>query len=76
MHGWAGGLWMSLWILVFWGGIIALIVWAVRGGSSGRTGEGHRAPDAKQILEERFARGELSEEEFRERRQVLAQPRR
>jgi len=22
MHGWGGGIWMGLWMLVFWGGII------------------------------------------------------
>ena len=66
---------MGLWMLVFWGGIIALIVWAIRGGSSGRRDEGRRAPDARQILEERFARGEISEEQFLGRKQVLARQR-
>jgi putative membrane protein len=76
MHGWGGGIWMGLWMLVFWGGIIALVASAIRGGSSGRTGVGHRAPHAGEILEERFARGEISEEEFLGQGQVLASQRR
>jgi putative membrane protein len=76
MHGWGGGIWMGLWMLVFWGGIIPLIAYAIRGGSSGRTGAGHRAPDARELLEERFARGEISEGEFLGRKQVLARQRR
>jgi uncharacterized membrane protein len=63
---------MGLWMLVFWGGIIALIADAVRGGSSGRTGVGHRAPDAGELFEGRFASGEISEEEFLGRRRALA----
>lgn len=30
-----------------------------------------RSPDPRQILEERFARGEIAEEEYRERKRVL-----
>lgn len=62
-HTWWGFIWMAL----FWVAVIALLVWAVRqGGSSGR-----RALDPQQILDERFARGEISEKEYRERKQVL-----
>jgi putative membrane protein len=72
MDGWD---WFSgtLVMLVFWGGLIAVVVFAVRSfaaGSRRGSGEGP-SPDAKTILENRFARGEISEEEFEQRKRVL-----
>jgi len=65
----AGGLLMMLMMLVFWGVVIAAIViglrWLV---SQGRRQQPDRALD---ILRERYARGELSKEEFEARRQDL-----
>ena len=55
-----------LMMLVFWGGIAALIVLALRGSSERR-----EHSDARDVLEERFAKGELSEEEFEQRMRVL-----
>lgn len=72
MMGWGGGLWMWLGMVVFWVGIIAVIAYAIRGGRSTGTGDGYRGPSAREILEERFARGEISEDELRDRKQVLA----
>ena len=59
------GWWMALgwvWMILFWGGLIALVVWGVkkltdRGGSTS-----NRRP--LDIARERYARGEISEEEF------------
>ncbi|MBI4258946.1 MAG: SHOCT domain-containing protein [Actinobacteria bacterium] len=61
-----GGLvWISFWVILVW-----LLVALVRrpGG-----GDAPRAPssEALGILEERYARGEISREEFLERRSVL-----
>lgn len=61
---------MALWMLLFWGGVIVLVVWAVRTASDG----GRRDEDGNRplrILEERFARGELDREEFEQRRSIL-----
>lgn len=57
-----------LWMALFWVGVILLVVWAVR-----RPDETSRRPQrsALQILEERFARGELDADEFTARRQQL-----
>jgi putative membrane protein len=65
----AGGLMM----LVFWGGLVALVVFLVRGFGARPSlrEEDHGRPDAQEILAERFARGEISEEEFDQRRRVL-----
>ncbi|ANK82033.1 MAG: hypothetical protein TEF_15475 [Rhizobiales bacterium NRL2] len=68
-----GGIMMVL----FWGGVIALIILLVRwlGSSHGQSftgGNGQRS-SARHILDERFARGEIDREEYEERRRALDQ---
>jgi len=76
-HGWgwghmAGG---SLMMLLFWGGLILVIVLAVRG-FGGRTSHGdspqRSGKTAIEVLEDRFARGEIDKEEFEDRKRVLS----
>lgn len=72
MNGW-DWLWGSVMMLAFWGGLAAVVVWATRAfatrpGDPGRQGG---APDAEEILRARFARGEISEDEFDARMNVL-----
>jgi putative membrane protein len=55
-------------MIVFWGAIAALVVWAARGAGTTRTGT---RPDALSILERRYATGEIDRDEFTERRRVL-----
>ncbi|MCF3595040.1 SHOCT domain-containing protein [Rhodobacteraceae bacterium LMO-12] len=70
-HMWGGGYGMfgGLMMVVFWGLIIGLIVLAIRG-FSGRsdTGAGQSALD---ILKERYARGEIEEDEYERRKAKL-----
>ncbi len=73
--GWGHMFFGSFMMLLFWGGLIILIVFAVRsmGTGSPRGGDGpapgNRALD---ILEERYARGEIEKEEYEERRRLLS----
>lgn len=67
-YGWNWG-WMalgSILMLIFWGGIIALIVWAIirftRHETSGNTSSSGRNP--LDIAKERYARGEITKEQF------------
>ena len=73
--GWGHMFFGSFMMLLFWGGLIILIVLAVRwiGSSPGRGGDG-AAPEnrALGILEERYARGEIDKEEFEERKRLLS----
>jgi putative membrane protein len=64
----------SLMMILFWGGLILLIVLAVRYLGHGSAGGGERLTGAKtlQILEERFARGEIDKEEFEQRKRALS----
>ncbi|GBC86139.1 hypothetical protein HRbin12_00124 [bacterium HR12] len=68
-YGWGGGLWGLLSMGVFWGLLGLLLYAAVRGWRSPR--EERPAEGPLRILAERFARGEISREEFEERRRVL-----
>ncbi len=76
---WFGGMgwWMmfgGLLMLVFWGGIIALVVWGVkklveRGGSGSDTAQKR---DPLDIAKERYARGDISREEFEQIKKDLS----
>ena len=75
MYRWTGGWAGMVWMIVFWVAILAVVYLIVRslGSSESRAG---RARDAMEILDERFARGEISEEEYASRRRVLEVTRR
>lgn len=68
-------LWGALMMLLFWGGLAAVIVFAVRASSGrGSRPSSGEAIDARTILEGRFAKGEISQEEFEQRKRVLGSP--
>ena len=52
-------------MILFWGGLIALAIVIIRsfGGGTSGPGQGGRKPSLR-ILEERYAKGEISQEEF------------
>lgn len=65
-----GGWWMFMSMLLFWGGVIALIVWGFRAASDRPTSRDDRTR-ALGILEERYARGEIDHDEFEQRGRLL-----
>jgi len=71
MMGQFGGLGI-IWMLFFWGGAILLIVWAVRSFGDNKV-QRDTSNRAMEILEERFARGEIDSDEFNRRRSELGQ---
>jgi putative membrane protein len=67
---WDGGPgfgWMLMLMALFWGGTLIVIVWTVRQ----VTGSHRKSSRAIEILEERYARGEINREEFESKRQDL-----
>lgn len=64
--GWAA---MTVSMLLFWGVLIAAGIALYRGLNRPTTGGPHAGPrpTAEQVLAERFARGEIDEEEYRRR---------
>ena len=69
------GWWMvfgGIWMLLFWGAIIGLVVWGIST-LTGRRGSGAAAPRTSlDIAKERYARGEISKEEFEQIKKDLA----
>lgn len=66
------GLWgvgMMLFMLVFWGLVVAGVVIAIRW--LVQQGRGSRSDAALEILRERYARGEIDQEEFLARKRDL-----
>jgi len=67
------GWWMAfggLWMVVFWGGLIALIVWGIT-----KLGWRRALPpkhDPLDIAKERYAKGEISKEEFEQIKKDLS----
>jgi putative membrane protein len=70
--GWGGWLLMSVTTVAFWAVVVFGIVALFRGTRDGGSRSDQRGPEsADHILEERFARGEIDAEEYRQRKQVL-----
>lgn len=61
-----------LWMLLFWALVIAAVVFLVRAiAGNGGEGRGAGRTGALELLEERYAKGEISQEEFEEKRKTL-----
>ena len=69
--GWGGWFAMVVMMVVFWGAIAWVIVTLIRHNGPSSSPVAPTGPDAKQILDERFARGEIDEDEYQRRRDVL-----
>jgi len=75
--GWDGGWWMLILGTLIMVGLVVLIVWLVRTTAGGVGTNSSAAPEdpmgsARRILAERYARGEISTDEYRERVDGLA----
>ncbi len=74
-NGWVF-LFMIINMLLFWALVVAVVVWLVRSVAADRqapTWDVARAsrPTARDILDERYARGEIGDEEYRSRLNTL-----
>lgn len=65
-HLWFGGIWM----IFFWIVIITGVVYLAKT-ASGSKGARRNDKSALEILEQRYARGEISDEEFERKKQKL-----
>ena len=72
MHeGW--GWWMAfggLWMLLFWGGLVALIVWGIT--SLTRRNDSTPKHDPLDMAKERYAKGQISREEYEQMKKDLS----
>ncbi len=71
-------LWGGLMMVLFWGVIIGLIVWAIQSSTGWRAGQPRPESAADRspldIAKERYARGEIGRDEFERMRQDLQSP--
>jgi putative membrane protein len=67
---WPGLLWLIAFAL-FWGGLIALLVWAIRLSAASRRDNRDTRESSDEILKRRLASGEISEEEYERIRRIL-----
>ena len=67
------GWWMAfggIWMVIFWGGLIALIVWGIK--KLTERGDSSQKRNALDIARERYAKGEIPKEEFEQLRKDLS----
>ena len=67
------GWWMAfggLWMVLFWGGLIALVVWGITKLTKQSDSASERDP--LDVAKERYARGEISREEFEQIKKDLS----
>ena len=74
MHDATFGWWMVagwIWMLLFWGAIVGLVIWGVnKFTSASRSSEDRGSP--LEIAKMRYARGEITREEFEQLKKDLA----
>lgn len=74
MDGWDGGMGAAGWIvmMLFWVGLVAVIVWAVANLFPSRAGRDEGVPERpEEILDKRLARGEIDPQTYDELRAKL-----
>jgi putative membrane protein len=63
---------MALMMLIFWGGVAWVVVTLIQHNGTWRTRDQlPPSADPLRILDERFARGEIDDDDYRRRRDVL-----
>lgn len=66
MFGW--GIFGGFMMIIFWGALIAFIIWAINGFQNTKEKE----KSALDILKERYAKGEIGKEEFESKKKDIA----
>jgi putative membrane protein len=68
-----GGWWivMMLGMVIFWGLVIALGIWLLRGGAIRNRASAQERLTPLETLDHRFAEGSITADEYHERREIL-----
>ena len=69
--GWGGWIAMTLTMLAFWSLVVFGVIAIFRGDRDTRTSQGSTECDPMQILDERFARGDIDLDEYHARQDAL-----
>ena len=68
--GTAMGWWIVVWMVVFWGALIALIVWGIK--RLTERGDSSQKRNPLDVVKERYAKGEITREEFEQLKKDLS----
>lgn len=69
---WWGNGYGWVWMVIIWVLVIGGVVWLFSQTSSGNRSNDRETDGARRILDERFARGEIDEDDYRRRRDELS----
>ncbi len=70
MLDWGWGVGGMAMMLIFWVAVILFIIWAAKGFPGNNTGKSH-SRSAMDILQDRYAKGEIDKKEFEEKKKDL-----
>lgn len=70
--GWGWMMLGGIWMIIFWGVIIFLIVWGIKRLTGHRDSGGVERRSPLDIAKERYARGEISKEQFEQIKKDLS----
>jgi len=65
------GLGFLFWLAIL-AAVIAAVIWVLRSQQGGRAGLSERRSDSLEILEERYARGEIDRDEYLQKKRDLS----
>lgn len=71
--GWGSWLLMTTTMLLFWGLLLGTIIWSVQAVTSSHSSHASSNSTPDEILAQRFARGEIDEDEYKGRRAALTE---
>ncbi|MGB7979190.1 MAG: hypothetical protein WCF36_00165 [Candidatus Nanopelagicales bacterium] len=71
--GWGGG-WGGAWMMLMWVAILALTIWAIVALTRSGTDRTPGRSTPRQVLDQRFAAGEIDQTEYRTARNLLTRP--
>ena len=71
MGGFGWGWFMPIFMIIFWGLVIWGIVALVRGLGGSRDADSSKADSALEVLKKRYARGEITKEEYEKKKKDL-----
>ena len=69
--GWGGWIMMTLAMVAFWGLVVFVVIALFRNSNNVESPDRRGPRDPKEILDERFARGEIDEDEYHARQAAL-----
>lgn len=75
-HMWSDGwgtAWGAWWMVLLWAVMLGFVIWAIVALTRGGRDQQPRTPPPRQLLDQRFAAGEIDQDEYQQARRLLAE---